>query len=708
MKFLLILSVSLLLISCNKGKENIKKEDVKKEVVKKDVKKDIKKEVVKKDIEKENIKDIKDAKKKKIEYKILTSETVLGSYNGTDIKLKEIQTKYSKELDQFNQKAILERYDKEKLKVSSYAQNLLLLETAKEKGFKTTKKLLESLVKNIKKPLKKDIQAFMVKYAQQLKGMDEKKIQEIAIRSLQDKEKTAIIENFVLELVKSKNFKVTFPYPSGIPELKIDIKNSPVLGKADAKYTIVEFSDFQCPYCSRVVPEVEKVVKDNPNVKLVFKHFPLSFHPVAFNAAVATVCAKQQGKFWEYHDMLFKNQKTLSDENITKYAKNLKLDMRAFEICIKSPAATKLVKNDMKIAESLGIQGTPTLFLNGVKINAMNEKMILDEIESLKNRVVGKLTDETVIASFDNKTIKWADFKKDNPYFQVISDRKRIKKEHEFYFQLFSKYLSEKMLMAEVKETGAKDIQEYMSKKLATITPASEDELKKIYEQIKPKLGGKTYEEVKVQLVGYAQQLKQREFTQKEMTRLAKKYKAKLNMPAPLLPKLNLITKGFPFMGKEDAPNILIAYSEFQCPYCKRFGEFSEKLIEKYPNKLKIVFKHFPLDFHPQAMNAAIAAQCAFKQNKFKSYHHLLFQNQSEFSAPEFKKEKFTKWAKDLKLDEALFIKCINNPETKKFIDNSVKEGMSLEVQGTPTLFLNGEALQLKDYSVDAFEQYLK
>jgi protein-disulfide isomerase len=152
--------------------------------------------------------------------------------------------------------------------------------------------------------------------------------------------------------------------------VKIDLGKSPIKGANDAKVTIVEFSDFQCPYCTRGRETMEKVLKEYPTqVRVVFKHLPLAFHAQAKPAAKAAWAAQQQGKFWEMHDEFFLNQSKLGEEGyFVQVATKLGLDIERFKKDMESPAAEAQVKEDMEIAEKNGIQGTPGFFVNGVAV----------------------------------------------------------------------------------------------------------------------------------------------------------------------------------------------------------------------------------------------------------------------------------------------------------------------------------------------------
>lgn len=151
--------------------------------------------------------------------------------------------------------------------------------------------------------------------------------------------------------------------------VKIDIGSSPVKGPAGAKVTIVEFSDFECPFCVRGKNTMEEVLKAYPNdVKVVFKNLPLPFHKNAVPAAKAALAAGKQGKFWEMHDKLFDNQKSLNQATYEKIAGELALDVEKFKKDMADPALDKQIEEDKKIAEANGIQGTPGFFVNGVAV----------------------------------------------------------------------------------------------------------------------------------------------------------------------------------------------------------------------------------------------------------------------------------------------------------------------------------------------------
>jgi len=145
----------------------------------------------------------------------------------------------------------------------------------------------------------------------------------------------------------------------------------PSKGPADARVTIVEFSDFECPFCSRALPVLKMIVDRYPDdVRLVYRHLPLErIHMRARPAAEASLCADEQGKFWAYHDVLFANAKALSDEDLKQYAQDLDLDVAAWSQCREEGTTSVRVDADIEAAQAVGITGTPAFVVNGVLLS---------------------------------------------------------------------------------------------------------------------------------------------------------------------------------------------------------------------------------------------------------------------------------------------------------------------------------------------------
>lgn len=152
--------------------------------------------------------------------------------------------------------------------------------------------------------------------------------------------------------------------------VKIPVAGAPSVGPQSAPITVVEFSDFQCPYCAAAIPEIHSLLKAYPSeIQLIFKQYPLEFHPHADLAAAAAVSAQKQGKFWEMHDALFLHHDDLSRANILALAKQNGLDMNRFQADLDSTAVRESVVRDVQDGDHAGVEGTPTLFINGQRYN---------------------------------------------------------------------------------------------------------------------------------------------------------------------------------------------------------------------------------------------------------------------------------------------------------------------------------------------------
>ena len=186
-----------------------------------------------------------------------------------------------------------------------------------------------------------------------------------------------------IQLVGSKD-KPTAPPPAAAPQKREEpedplkapkrtdlvlSEHTPTKGPANAPITIFEFSEFQCPFCSRVGPALKQLEKDYPGkLRFAFVHQPLPFHKEAPLAAEASQAAHEQGKFWEYHDKLFSNQQQLKRPELEKYATEVGLDLAKFKAALDTGKFKDAVKKDMEFANRVGIRGTPAFFINGRKL----------------------------------------------------------------------------------------------------------------------------------------------------------------------------------------------------------------------------------------------------------------------------------------------------------------------------------------------------
>lgn len=183
---------------------------------------------------------------------------------------------------------------------------------------------------------------------------------------MKEQKREEMVQAQVAKLTKSSPVEVYFSKPKS--NVQVDVGQAPFAGGENAKVTIVEFSDFQCPFCGRGAKTIDEVKKKYGNkVKIAFKHFPLPMHKEAGPASEASMCVWELGKdkFWKFHDIMFANQDKLDNENLVKHAKAVGVDEKKFKECFDSKKYADFVRQDMAYGEKLGVRSTPTFFING-------------------------------------------------------------------------------------------------------------------------------------------------------------------------------------------------------------------------------------------------------------------------------------------------------------------------------------------------------
>jgi protein-disulfide isomerase len=211
---------------------------------------------------------------------------------------------------------------------------------------------------------------------------------------------------------------------------------------------------------------------------------------------------------------------------------------------------------------------------------------------------------------------------------------------------------------------------------------------KKFYDENKdkiPALKGVPYDKIKDRLIPALRQRDAQQQHEQLMARLRKEGDAKILLEPPRI-NVSLGAGGHPTLGPKNAPVTVIEFADFQCPYCKRSEDAVQEIHKKYGDQIQLVFMDFPLGFHPHAMPAANAARCANAQGKFWQYHDALFADQSKLEATDLKAT-----AKTLGLDTAKFDACFDKNQYSDAIQKDLEEGHKLNVNGTPTFFIDGQ-----------------
>lgn len=180
--------------------------------------------------------------------------------------------------------------------------------------------------------------------------------------------------------------------PQNVKRYDVPVDDDPALGSDKAKITIVEFSDYQCPFCRKWQEEVFTKLEETygDKVRLVYRDFPLyEIHPEAEPAAEAANCAGEQNKYWEYHNLLFSEQKPLGADTYTAYAQSLGLNMDSFKQCLDSHKYQAEIKADYDFASGLGVRSTPTFFINGLAVVGAQPYEVFQQVIDLE--LAGKI-----------------------------------------------------------------------------------------------------------------------------------------------------------------------------------------------------------------------------------------------------------------------------------------------------------------------------
>ncbi|HJL41591.1 MAG TPA: thioredoxin domain-containing protein [Myxococcales bacterium LLY-WYZ-16_1] len=295
----------------------------------------------------------------------LPDDEVVATLEDRKITYGELAEAAQSELDKARTEYLQKVHSIERQKLDEMIVQHLIEKKAESEGMQPGE-YMRSLSKGAKQPTEEEIESFyqerVAKSGQKLEDVRTRIVQYLSSQS-----QRSVVQKKLASLKEDASVKTSLP-PPDLPKASFELEGRPFKGPKDAKVTVVEFSDFQCPYCSRAVPAVERLVKEFPeDVKVYFLHFPLSFHEQAMPAAMAAECAHRQGEFWPMHDKLFENQRALGDDKYAAWAEEIGLDKDAFASCMDDAAVKKRVQRDMAMGRQAGVSGTPTFYVNGVK-----------------------------------------------------------------------------------------------------------------------------------------------------------------------------------------------------------------------------------------------------------------------------------------------------------------------------------------------------
>jgi protein-disulfide isomerase len=593
-----------------------------------------------------------------------------------------------------------------------------------------------------------------------------------------------------------------------VDRLKVPVSAAqPQKGPSDAPVTIVAFSDFECPFCSRVVPTLEQIEKDYGNkVRVVWRNQPLPFHQSAMPAAQAAMEAFAQGKspkFWEMHNKLFANNKALTRPDLEKYATELGLDVAKFKTALDTNKHDAEIKADMELGNNVGARGTPSFFINGRSLRGAQpvekfKELIDDELKRVDKLKAKKVPANAVYATLmanakdkaeaapaqpaaaapDDKTVFkvpvgandpvkgpsdalvtvviFSDYQcpfcsrveptlsalsakygndvrfvwKDNPlpFHQDATPAAVLAREaytqgkdkkfweaHDLLFKNQSALsradlegygkqlgLNDKKVKAALDENPYKakiEEDQALARNLgASGTPSffingrslrgaqPQPAFEKLIDEELAKAKAKVQS-------GVAKAKVYEELTKDGATKPAPAPAAAAAPDADKVYDIAVDNKA-PVKGNKNAKVVIQEFSDFQCPFCGRVNPTVKQVMDEYKDKVKIIWRNYPLPFHQDAGPAAQAALEVFDQGgseKFWEFHNILFENQRALSRADLEKYAEQVGGVNMAKFKAALDNKTHEARVKADIEAVEKAGARI---GTPSFFINGKLLQ--------------
>ena len=256
-------------------------------------------------------------------------------------------------------------YNLRRQRVENVIRLKLLEKEAARRGMTVPKLLDAEVTSTVGLVSEEDVEKFYEANKSRL-GPDETAAREQARSRLQSQRLAIARETYIASL-RSKAKVAIHLTPPPVTRVEVSTDGAPTKGPASAPITIVEFSDFHCPFCKRVLPTLDQISQRyGDRVRLVFRDYPIeALHPGAGRAHVAARCANEQGKFWQFHDLLFEKAPRTSDSDVKSFAKQLGMDATRFDACLGSGKYDAAIRQDMEEGQRVGVTGTPAFFING-------------------------------------------------------------------------------------------------------------------------------------------------------------------------------------------------------------------------------------------------------------------------------------------------------------------------------------------------------
>jgi len=309
---------------------------------------------------------------------------VVAELNGQPITEQELMTRIKPRLARIE----AQLFDIKRDGIDQIIEEKLLEEEAKKRNMTVQDLLKKEVTDKVGEASDKEIQDFYDQNKARVgtKTLDELKPQIAA--QLKARKAGVYRSNLIDRLTAKADVDIYIERP----RVDVDAASGPSKGPANAPVTIIEFTDYQCPFCGRARPTVSEIIDTyKGDVHYVLRNFPLDFHPFAKKAAVAALCARDQNKYWDYSKKLWDNQRALDVDSLRKYAEETKLDMKKFNACLDGDKTLAEVMKDQQDGAKAGVSGTPSFFINGQSLTGAQpteafKKVIDQELRDAKRK----------------------------------------------------------------------------------------------------------------------------------------------------------------------------------------------------------------------------------------------------------------------------------------------------------------------------------
>jgi protein-disulfide isomerase len=527
-----------------------------------------------------------------------------------------------------------------------------------------------------------------------------------------------------------------------------------VVNNSKARVTIVEFFDYQCPFCLKTNPAVEEAIKHYPgNVRLILKNLPLSIHPDSALAHQAALAAGEQGRFWEMHDLLFANHSHIKLPDLVLYAQQLHLDVPRFQKALKNGRFRQVIDDDAAMARGLGITATPTFFINGQQLIGQQSAEKLDAtIDEALNpgRSATAAADNTVTIDKLNLShapvrgqeqapvtiIEFSDLQcpfcaRVTPTLQELM--KQYPDQVRWVFKSFPLGFHADSPLAHAAALAAQRQGKFWE--MHDLIFANQRNLKRDNLLVEARSLNLDMDRFAVDLDS-ADVKQQLEADKEEGEGLGvnatpaffingksfsgampiEQFQAAINnallavgkpaMPVRSPAESAAIRKELEIsFGSNDSPITLSWFSDLQSGLSPKAALLVHKLMNSHPGQIRLVFKNRPLEIHPGAMLLHEAVMAANAQGKFWQMHDLIIANPQKAT-----RQDMLTYAKRIGLDADLFQRDLDSEKYRPLIEADLQEAQRRAVLGTPVFFLNSarvDGLQNEKLYTDIIQDQL-